>query len=86
MGKKVYEASLSPAQGLDHCNTKLPSNLEDKIANFHMAVKAVGLEQDFTQEMIGNMDETPMFLMAAARTIATKGVIQILVRSTGAEK
>ena len=76
----VFRARTSVSQ-------KLPSDLEAKIADFHNEVKEVRLEHEFAREMIGNMDETPMmFDMVPGRTIATKGVKQVRVRSTGAEK
>ena len=76
MGKKVHEVPQSRIQGSDFCvSQKLQSNLEAKIADFHMEVKEVRLEHEFAHELIGNMDETPMFFdMVPGRTIATKGV------------
>ena len=44
-------------------------------------------KHDFLKDLIGNMDETPMYFdMVPSRTIAKKGMKEVRVRTTGAEK
>ena len=66
---------------------KLPSDLEDKWKQFIEDVCDLRAEDNFKFELIGNMDETPLFFdMAPNRTVSQKGVKEVRVRTTGAEK
>lgn len=66
---------------------KLPGDQEDKVASFHEEVKIKRQKHGFPNDLIGNMDETPMYFdMITSRIIAKKGVKEVRVRSTGAGK
>lgn len=66
---------------------KLPSELDDKIVDFHRFVIGKRREYDFSLGCIGNMDETPMcFDMPGNRTVETKGKKTVLLKTTGHEK
>ncbi len=66
---------------------KLPGDLEDKVSAFQEEVKTERQKHDFPKELIGNMDETPLYFdMVPSRTIEKKGAKEVRVRSTGAEK
>ena len=67
----VLRASTSVAQ-------KLPRDLECKIEEFKQEVKVVQLSHSFPPQLVGNMDETPMFFdMVPQCTIEQKGVKQV---------
>ena len=40
---------------------KLPSDLEAKIKDFYTSVRNLRIKHKFPKELVGNMDETPMF-------------------------
>ena len=40
---------------------KLPSDLETKINKFHVDVKELRSQHNFPLNLVGNMDETPMY-------------------------
>ena len=59
----VLRARTSVAQ-------KLPSDLECKVSAFHEEVKTERQKHDFSLELIGNMDETPLYFdMVPSRTL-----------------
>ncbi len=52
----------------------LPSDLENKIAQFRQAVYEMRLIGDFEYDLTANMDETPVFFdMVPSKTVNTKG-------------
>ena len=65
----------------------LPSDLENKIAQFRQVVHEMRLNGDFEYDLIANMDETPVFFdMVPSKTVDTKGKKSIRVRTTKSEK
>ncbi len=76
----VLRARTSVAQ-------KLPSDLEDKIETFYVDVRTERQKYDYPKELIGNKDETPIYFdMVPSRTLDKKGVKEVRVKTTGAEK
>ena len=76
----VLRARTSVAQ-------KLPSDLECRVFTFHEEVKTERQKHDFPKELIGNMDETPLYFdMVPSRTLEKKGEKEVRVRTTGAGK
>ena len=76
----VIRAKTSVAQ-------KLPAALEQKMTAFLQAVREARVGYDYPKNLIGNMDETPMYFdMPGNTTIEKKGTKTISVRTTGAEK
>ena len=66
---------------------KLPKDLESKIEAFYKKVQAQREQGKYTSEMIGNMDETPLYFdMIPIRTLDRRGVKEVRVKSTGAQK
>ena len=66
---------------------KLPAQLEGKIATFLADIKAMWTQHQFPNDLIINMDETPVcFDMAANTTISKKGLREVIIYSTGAHK
>ena len=66
---------------------KLPAALEEKMSKFHSAVQEAVKKNQYPLELIGNMDETPMYFdMASNTTIEKKGTKSVSIRTTGAEK
>ena len=66
---------------------KLPAQLEGKISTFLADVKALRMQHNFVDDLIINMDETPVcFDMASNSTIAKKGSREVIIRGTGAHK
>lgn len=66
---------------------KLPAALEEKMTKFHAAVKEAIKQNQYPLELIGNMDETPMYFdMAFNTTIEKKGTKSVSIHTTGAEK
>ena len=61
--------------------------LEQKMTAFLQSVRVARVVHDYPKELIGNMDETPMYFdMSGNTTIDKKGTKTISVRTTGAEK
>ena len=76
----VIRAKTSVAQ-------KLPAALEQKMTDFLQAVKVARKEYNCPKELIGNMDETPMYFdMSGSTTVEKKGAKTVSIRTTGAEK
>ena len=70
-----------------HIAQKLPSDVEDKVMNFHKFVIDLRKGQQFYLGAIGNMDETPMFFdMPGNRTVDVKGASTVSIKTSGAEK
>jgi hypothetical protein len=66
---------------------KLPPQLEKKIEGFLNEVRILCTKNLYLFEVIVNMDETPMYFdMLSSKTVSTKGVKEVRVRSCGAEK
>ena len=76
----VMRAKTSIAQ-------KLPAALEQKMTAFLQSVKEARLQCYYPKELIGNMDETPMYFdMACNTSVDRRGKKTISIRTTGAEK
>ena len=66
---------------------KLPPQLESKLESFLNEVRILRTQYSYPLDMIINMDETPMFFdMVPGKTVGKKGVKEVRVRSSGAEK
>uniref|UniRef100_A0A5S6QGU9 DDE-1 domain-containing protein n=1 Tax=Trichuris muris TaxID=70415 RepID=A0A5S6QGU9_TRIMR len=66
---------------------KLPVDLEEQLFAFQRHVINLRKEHQFPMSCIGNMDETPMnFDMVGNKTVDSKGVKTVVIRSTGHEK
>ena len=66
---------------------KLPNDLEEKIVSFQKYLINARKRDDYELVQIGNMDETPVwFDMPAARTVESRGVKTVLLKTTGNEK
>ena len=66
---------------------KLPAQLEKKIECFLNEVRILRSQYLYPFEDIINMDETPMFFdMVPSKTLPKKGVKEVRIRSSGAEK
>ena len=66
---------------------KLPAQLEARLKNFLESLKTLRTQHKFPEELIINMDETPVcFDMPSNATIAKCGQKEILIRGTGAHK
>ncbi len=66
---------------------KLPADLEDKITSFHKFVKDTREEMEFEEDMIINMDETPLYFdLVPGRIVDQKGTKSVIVRTTGCDK
>ena len=66
---------------------RLPADLETKIENFNKFLHDCRLNDDFDDEMIINMDETPVYFdVVPTKTVDQKGVKSVKVRTTGSEK
>ena len=66
---------------------KLPQQLESKISSFYLqCAKAIRIGK-YPLELIGNMDETPMwFDIVPQRSIAKKGSKSVVIRTSGSDK
>ena len=66
---------------------KLPAEYHDKIIEFQKYIIKQRTEKDFSMNLIGNMDETPMcFDMPYNTTVDKKGQKTIMIKTTGHEK
>ncbi len=66
---------------------KLPAQLENKLESFLNEVRILRTCHSYSPDMIINMDETPMYFdMLPEHTVSKKGVKEVRVRSSGAEK
>lgn len=66
---------------------KLPAALEEKMATFLRSVQEARKQSKYPDNMIVNMDETPMYFdMTTNKTVNLKGAKTVSVRSTGADK
>lgn len=66
---------------------KLPAALEEKMATFLRSVREARKQSKYPDNMIVNMDETPMYFdMTTNKTVNLKGAKTVSVRSTGADK
>ena len=65
----------------------LPADLESKISRFRQDVYHIRQNNDFSYDLICNMDETPVFFdMVPSRVVEKKGKKSVRVRSTSSEK
>ena len=66
---------------------KLPAQLERNLECFLNKVNILRAKHAYPARLITNMDETPMYFdMVPSSTISKKGVKEVRVRSSGAEK
>ena len=66
---------------------KLPGDLEQKVDSFTKYVKELRIEDEFDDEFIINMDETPVFFISfPARNIDTQETKCVTVRTSGSDK
>lgn len=66
---------------------KLPAALEQKVKDFLQAVRSARVGYNYPKELIGNMDETPMYFdMSGNSTVDKRGTKTVSIRTTGAEK
>ena len=66
---------------------KLSAALEEKMATFLQTVRQVRKDSKYPDNMIVNMDETPMYFdMTTNKTVNLNSAKTVSVRSTGAEK
>ena len=81
-------ASLSLSLSLSVCilraktssQQKLPAELEEKVEKFIENVKVMREAHKFSDEMIINMDETPLYFdMPRSRTVSTMGVREVRI-------
>ena len=76
----VLRAKTSVAQ-------KLPKDLEAKIEAFYRDAQTRRENGKYPKEMIGNMDETPLYFdMIPSRSLEKRGAKEVRVKSTGAQK
>ena len=66
---------------------KLPAALEEKMATFLRSVRDTRKQSNYPDNMIINMDETPMYFdMITSKTVNLTGAKTVSIRSTGADK
>ena len=66
---------------------KLPKDLEAKIDTFYKDVQNLRENGKYSNELIGNMDETPLYFdMIPSRLLVKRGAKEVRVKSTGAQK
>ena len=66
---------------------KLPADLEDKVQSFTQFVKNSRIENEFDDEFIINMDETPAYFdLVPNKTVEQQGKKSVIVRTSGSEK
>lgn len=66
---------------------KLPKQLEGVLTKFYADAAKFMRIGKYPPSLVGNMDETPAFFdMVPAKSIASKGVKECVVRTTGSEK
>ena len=81
---KRHDLSLRAKTSLSQ---RLPHDLEDKLSSFHTFVKSKREENEFDDNMIINMDETPVYFdLQPSKTINKCGEKSVLIRTTGSEK
>ncbi len=62
---------------------ELPKDLESKINEFRRQVNHVRHNGDFSYELIGNMDETPVYMdMVPSKIVDVKGKKTVKIRTT----
>ena len=66
---------------------RLPGDLQPKVISFIMKTRQLRLRKQYPLSMIGNMDETPLWLdMPGETTITHSGDKSVPVRTTGHDK
>ena len=76
----VFQAKTSVAQ-------KLPKDLEVKIEIYYKDVQNLRGNGKYSNELIGNMDETRLYFdMISSRSLEKRGAKEVCVKSTGAQK
>jgi len=81
---KRHNFSLRPRTSLSQ---KLPSDLEEKMSAFHNFVRRQRDSYEFEDNLIINMDETPVYFdIVPGKTVDQVGTKSVRVRTTGSEK
>ena len=81
---KKHDLSLRAKTSLAQ---RLPKDLEEKIESFHKFVVEKREEDEFDDNLIINMDETPVYFdLVPGKTVNEKGAKSVLIRRTGNEK
>ena len=81
---KRYDLSLRAKTSLAQ---RLPKDLEEKIESFHKFVVEKREEDEFDDNLINNMDETPVYFdLVPGKTVNEKGAKSVLIQTTGNEK
>lgn len=66
---------------------RLPQDLEEKLSSFHQFVKTKREEDEFDDNLIINMDETPVYFdLQPGKSVNKSGAKSVLIRTTGSEK
>ena len=66
---------------------KLPKDLEAKIETFYKDIQNLRENGKYSNELIGNMDETPLYFnMIPSRSLEKRGAKEVRVKFTGAQK
>ena len=66
---------------------KLPADLETKLGSFQEFVQRQRIEHDFALNMIGNMDEIPVYFdIITNKMIDKRGGRSVQVRTTGGDR
>ena len=81
---KRHELSLRVKTSLSQ---RLPNDLEEKLISFHQFVTTKREEDEFDDNLIVNMDETPVYFdLQPGKTVNKRGSKSVLIRTTGSEK
>ena len=66
---------------------KLPKDLEARIEIFYKDIQNLEENGNYSNELIGNMDETPLYFdMILSRSLEKRRAKDVRVKSTGAQK
>ena len=66
---------------------KLPADLEDKVSSFHQFVRKQRIEDEYEENFIVNMDETPVFFdLVPNKTVEQQGNKSVIIRTSGSDK
>ena len=74
MGAEVHEAHSIVLRACTSMAQKLPGDLESKVVSFRDKVRSIRSRTDINYDLLGNMDETPVFFdIVPGKTIEVKG-------------
>jgi len=66
---------------------KLPGDLEEKVTSFQKFIKDQRVDDEYEDEFIVNMDETPVFFdLVPNKTVDMQGNKSVIVRTSGGDK